>query len=179
VNRRAAIGVLALLASAPVLAVADSTLAPDVFAGAQDLAPIINKVRQEFPGVRQVDITEAQSLKPDVILDVREPEEFAVSRLDDATLAPDMQSALSALADTPRDALILTYCSVGWRSSKLAAALEAKGFSNVVNLEGSIFAWANRGLPVYRDHISVNDVHPFNWRWGRYLAPSLRTETPR
>ena len=112
-------------------------------------------------------------------LDVRTGEEYAVSHIDGAVLAPALDDAIMALGDTPKDALIVAYCSVGWRSSALATQLKSAGYTNVVNLEGSIFEWANQGQPVVRKGIEVTDVHPFSYRWGRYLAPALRAKKPR
>ena len=75
---------------------------------------------------------------------------------------------------TARDAPIVTYCSVGYRSSAVAERLEEQGYTRVWNLEGSIFEWANQGLPVVRDGEEVSQVHPYNRRWGRLLDKQLR-----
>jgi len=71
---------------------------------------------------------------------------------------------------------IVVYCSVGYRSSALAEKLARAGMTNVFNLEGSIFAWANEGRPVYRGDTLLNpaQVHPFNTKWGQLLRPELR-----
>ena len=45
----------------------------------------------------------------------------------------------------------------------------AQGVTTAVNLEGSIFAWANEGLPVYRGETEVDEVHPFDDSWGTLL----------
>ncbi len=111
-----------------------------------------------------------------LLLDARESEEFAVSHLRDAQLTPSAREALALLADTPKNQLIVAYCSVGYRSAALAQELAARGFTNVYNLEGSLFEWANRGLPVYRDGRSVEKVHPYNWWWGRLLDEKLHSQ---
>ena len=49
-----------------------------------------------------------------------------------------------------KDAPIVTYCSVGYRSGKMAERLQAAGYTNVRNLEGSIFKWANEHRPLVR-----------------------------
>ncbi len=111
---------------------------------------------------------------PPLLLDVRAPAEFAVSHLRGARRAASEAEALALLAEEPRDREIVLYCSLGLRSSHLARALQRHGFHRVANLEGSIFAWANAGLPVHRDEERVREVHPFDARWGRYLDPALR-----
>ena len=104
---------------------------------------------------------------------MREEAEYRVSHLRDAVrVDPDHMASLPV--DIPRDAPIVTYCSVGYRSSALAERLMEQGFTRVKNLEGSIFEWANRGLPVVRDGREVRQVHPYDWRWGKLLDEELR-----
>src|SRR6185295_10757461 len=64
---------------------------------------------------------------------------------------------------------MVIYCSVGYRSSALAEKLQKAGFTNVYNLEGSIFNWANEGRPVYRGTNTVAEVHPYSAKWGKLL----------
>ena len=50
-----------------------------------------------------------------------------------------------------RDTPIVVYCSVGYRSARVARWLGRQGFTNVRNLDGSLFAWANEGRPMEAD----------------------------
>lgn len=149
-------------------------------ATADRLADVKRQVRETFPGVSQLSTPELQALLSAnggtelVLLDTRETEEFDVSHLQGARLAPSLQEALQRLEGTPKDRLVVTYCSVGYRSSALADKLTEHGYTNVRNLEGSIFEWANRGLPVYRGEKEVRAVHPYNLWWGRLLNKNLR-----
>ena len=81
------------------------------------------------------------------------------------------------MMDRP-DMPIVAYCSVGYRSSELVQKLTERGFTNVKNLDGSIFEWANRGYPVERDGEEVREVHPFDDRWGTLLHEDLRAYAP-
>ncbi|HFE38117.1 MAG TPA: rhodanese-like domain-containing protein [Gammaproteobacteria bacterium] len=133
------------------------------------------QIRTRFPAVKQLSTDEykqitAQSMavKP-VLLDVREFDEFKVSHLKGAKLSTDIGDALRILRVSPKTQKIVTYCSVGYRSSALAKELAERGFSNVFNLEGSIFEWANKGYPVFRGNERVNKVHPYNSKWGKLL----------
>jgi rhodanese-related sulfurtransferase len=107
---------------------------------------------------------------------VREPEEYAVSHLQGARPAPSKDEALKALQRISSGQRIVLYCSVGYRSSELAQFLMKKGYTEVYNLQGSIFAWANEGRPVYRGKEWVKVVHPYDRIWGRLLKKSLRKE---
>lgn len=145
---------------------------------ASDLDEVTAQVRARFPEVRQVSVEELDRQlaegRPPVLLDVREPAEYEVSHLPGARLATDVRKALEALSGVERDQPIVVYCSVGYRSSALAEDLAAAGYTAVANLEGSIFAWANSGRPVYRGGEVVGRVHPYDPTWGRLLEPDLR-----
>jgi rhodanese-related sulfurtransferase len=137
-------------------------------------------IRSKFPAVAQLSTEQLarwleEGKKPVVLLDARQPEEYAVSHLPGALLAADETSALRALGETPQDATVVVYCSVGYRSSALAEKLQAQGYEHVFNLEGSIFEWANEGHPVLRNGQPVHQVHPYNPLWGRYLRQDLRS----
>jgi len=150
-------------------------LSMSLFAAQDKLANIKQKIRSEFPTVAQMSTKQLQGLlseTPDnkiLLLDVREATEFNVSHLKNAKLATTMEDALLILRDAPKDKRIVAYCSVGYRSSELAQKLAEQGYHNVYNLEGSIFEWANRGLPVYNHGKPVDKVHPYNWWWGGLL----------
>ncbi|MFO0578288.1 MAG: rhodanese-like domain-containing protein [Polyangia bacterium] len=138
-------------------------------------------VRARFPDVRPISTAELAAWRADaarvqpLVLDVREPAEFAVSHLAGSRSLPLSQAGPSALADTPRDRPIVVYCSVGLRSAMAARALQRGGFTRVQNLEGSIFQWANESRPLVRpDGSPADTVHPYDARWGRLLVPARR-----
>ncbi len=139
----------------------------------------LDKVRSDFPAVQQIGTDSlAAMLRSNaeiVLLDTRTPDEYNTSHLKNAIWIdpdnPDMQS-LEGIDST---ATIVAYCSVGYRSSAVAEKLSNAGFSNVSNLEGSIFKWANEGRPVYRDSVETTKVHPYDKFWGRLLNKDLRS----
>ena len=63
-----------------------------------------------------------------------------------------------------------------YRSSRLAERLRQAGCTNVFNLDGSIFQWANEGRPLERDGRPVNEVHPYNKTFGQLLRPEHRAK---
>lgn len=140
---------------------------------------VLKMVRSNFPDVSQIpaDTLSAWLAEEDnkpILLDVRAAEEYAVSHLKDARLTPSEKEAAALLADTPIDRRIVVYCSVGYRSSELAEQLMKAGYTNVHNLEGSLFVWANEGRPVYREDREVDKVHPYDGTWGKLLKKALR-----
>jgi rhodanese-related sulfurtransferase len=138
------------------------------------------EIEQKFPTVKHISSEQlAQRYEKDqsmVILDIRERNEYQVSRLQHAVLAPNSASALKRLKNTQKDRVIVVYCSVGWRSSEAATALQRAGYTNVMNLRGGIFTWANEKRPVFRQQQAVRQVHPFNKDWGRLLNAEYRSK---
>lgn len=131
-------------------------------------------MQTQFDGVETVSVDELADMVPrPVLLDVRAPKEFAVSRIPGSIRADkDAVSQLQRLGVAPDDPVIV-YCSIGYRSSLLAEKLQKVGFSNVRNLEGSIFAWAHAGGDLVNAHGEAEGVHPYNRWWGRYLRRTL------
>jgi len=135
-------------------------------------------IRRRFPNVRSLTTQAladwlAQGDRP-LLLDARTTEEFAVSHLPDARLmAPttliDATLPNDCLKGKPLDTPIVVYCSVGYRSAVLCDRLQKAGHTNVVNLEGSIFQWANEGRMVYQGDRVVQAVHSYNRLWGLFL----------
>lgn len=141
---------------------------------------IMDLVRKRFPEVHQLSteelalwLNDTHRARP-VILDVRLPEEYEVSHLagaqqvDPKIPLPELRSKIA----TNRP--VVVYCSVGYRSSALAERLMQAGVTNVFNLEGSIFKWANEGRPLRRQETNAHTVHPYNIRYGVLLKPELR-----
>lgn len=129
-----------------------------------------------FPQVRQLPAAQLAAWLADhsrpqpQLLDVRQPEEFAVSHLAGARRVDFSSRAKDVLAGVPPEQSIVCYCAAGWRSSLMARRLTRAGHWEVFNLEGSIFDWASEGRPLEHDGQPAHEVHPFNWL-GRLLLP--------
>jgi rhodanese-related sulfurtransferase len=137
-------------------------------------------LRHRFPKVEWISTSDlgdwlADKRRPKpVLLDVRTPEEWNVSHLPGARRVDPKALVESAADNVPRDAPIVTYCAVGYRSGEMADRLRTAGFSNVRNLEGSIFQWANEHRPLVREEQRVSTVHPYDNFWGRLLNDDVR-----
>lgn len=86
-----------------------------------------------------------------LLLDVREPEELAISRIEGALHIP-MDEVPMRMTELEREREILVVCRVGERSREVAALLLQNGFARVYNIEGGINAYArrvDRSLPLY------------------------------
>jgi rhodanese-related sulfurtransferase len=157
-------------------------LAAGLFAGmarvwAWDAA--MYSLRAQFPSVPTVSVEELGAAlagpRPPLLLDARGVDEFRVSHLRSASRATDAAAAYALLAGKARDIPVVVYCSLGYRSAKLVEALQQAGYTGARSLEGGIFAWANRGRPVFRGDRPVDVVHPFRLPWALFLDSSLRS----
>jgi rhodanese-related sulfurtransferase len=153
----------------------------------EQLEQIKNKTASEYAAVKHVlpqDVEQwigSEEHRP-LLLDVREQVEFAVSHLQGAKQVQPDASALSlqsgVLSGLAKDSRIVLYCSVGVRSAAMAKRLQDAGYSNVHNMNGSIFQWANEDRPVYQNGEPAMKVHPYNKKWGKLLQASKRADVP-
>jgi len=105
-----------------------------------------------------------------LVLDAREPEEFEVSHIENAKFIGYDHPNFEVLENMPKDQPIVLYCSIGYRSEKLAKKLQKRGFTNVSNLYGSIFEWTNDGYPLVDENGAKTDtVHTFNKFWSKWV----------
>ncbi|OZC02387.1 rhodanese-like domain-containing protein [Rubricoccus marinus] len=139
-------------------------------------------VRNQFPGVATVTTEQlaqalADSSTAPLLLDAREPDEYAVSHIPGALrIDPDArgEALTGAVAAIPEGRDVVVYCSVGYRSAQLIQRLREAGAGRVSNLEGSIFRWANEGRPLAGAQGEAGLVHPYSETWGRLLDPERR-----
>jgi rhodanese-related sulfurtransferase len=133
---------------------------------------INSSIDHQYPTVKNLDVDTLKAAldqgQPPVLIDVREKDEFAVSHLPNAVNFSNAHAVAY-----PKDTAIVVYCSVGFRSAAFAKELAEQGFTNVRNLRGSIFAWANLGYPLRRGFMPTRAVHPYNKKWGTLLKEEL------
>lgn len=143
----------------------------------EDTGRIKRIIRTAFPEVNRVDTatlagwleSPGQAIR---LIDVRSPEEFAISHLPEAINLQNVTDIASEVSMRGRTKTVL-YCSVGFRSAMIARRLPAWMQPEVYSLEGSIFDWANEGRPLWRDRGEGNHVHPYGRRWAGLLRPEL------
>lgn len=82
------------------------------------------------------------------LIDVREPVEWEINRIQGAQLVP--KSAIESgegLGRIPHDRIPVLYCKTGVRSAEALAALKRAGFADAKHLQGGIAAWARQLEP--------------------------------
>lgn len=101
-----------------------------------------------------VDVRQAAALQAHgtLLLDVREPGEYAEVHARDAVLIPlgQLQARLAEIAQY-RNKPVAVICRSGRRSAHGVEILRNAGFTEVANVEGGTNAWLGAGLPVVRN----------------------------
>ncbi len=116
-----------------------------------------------------VNCTAVDSMTDAVLLDARERPEFEISHLRGARWIGYNDFQLPRVNDIERSRPVIVYCSVGYRSEKIAEKLHRAGFHRVYNLFGGIFDWVNRGRPVVDSAGSTSKIHAYDRTWGNWL----------
>jgi rhodanese-related sulfurtransferase len=80
-----------------------------------------------------------------ILVDVREDEEWAESRIPGALHIPLGDLGNRALRELPKEADIVLHCAHGVRSLHALMSLKQLGYENVRSLEGGIVAWEQAG----------------------------------
>jgi rhodanese-related sulfurtransferase len=84
-----------------------------------------------------------------VVIDVREPHEYAGGHVPNASLLP-VNSLFARREELPKDKKIVFVCEVGQRSALAAELAAAAGLpaDRLFNLDGGTAAWKKAGEPV-------------------------------
>ena len=87
-----------------------------------------------------------RSGEPYILLDVREPFEFEMARIEGANLIP-LGELPARWQELDREKEIFVYCHSGVRSDRAAEFLRSAGFEKVANIAGGIDAWSQEVDP--------------------------------
>lgn len=89
-------------------------------------------------------------LTSNVLVDVREPGEYANGKLPGAINIPRgvLEFKLTELPTIPADAKLVVYCQSGGRSALATETLHKLGFTQAVSMAGGFKAWSEAGFPV-------------------------------
>lgn len=111
--------------------------------------------------ITEVSVEELAAQAPGsfVLIDVREPAEYATAHLAEAIPIPrgvlefqvEANPAIACVTEPAlalREQPIVLYCRTGGRSALAAESLQKLGFTRVRSLAGGITAWTAAGMPV-------------------------------
>ncbi|MFD2573317.1 rhodanese-like domain-containing protein [Spirosoma soli] len=84
------------------------------------------------------------------VVDVRKPGEFAAEHVQGAENLP-LDNLNDHMAEVPRNEPVYVHCAGGYRSMVANSILKARGFDNVINVEGGIAAIKKTAVPVSQE----------------------------
>jgi rhodanese-related sulfurtransferase len=90
---------------------------------------------------------ELASAGPPLLLDVRNPREWAAKHIQGGLNVP-LNRLQERIAEIPRDRRIAVHCAGGYRSSIAASILQQNGITNLTEMAGGLAAWEAARLPV-------------------------------
>jgi rhodanese-related sulfurtransferase len=90
---------------------------------------------------------ELASADPPLLLDCRNPREWATKHIDGSVNVP-LNHLQERIAEIPRDRRIAIHCAGGYRSSIAAGILHQYGITNLIEMAGGLAAWEAAKLPV-------------------------------
>lgn len=101
--------------------------------------------------VSQLQATQYINQGKTLVLDVRSADEFATGHLPNAKNIPlpEINNRLKEI-EKSKNAVVITVCATGVRSSNAVSVLTKAGFAQVFSLEGGTEAWKTQGMPIVK-----------------------------
>ncbi|NOZ23630.1 MAG: rhodanese-like domain-containing protein [Planctomycetes bacterium] len=114
----------------------------------------------DTPDVSVAELLAMRDKEPVVLVDVRGPDESAVSVIPGSISILDFNDE----AEKYKDRVIVAYCTIGYRSGYYAKELREEGF-RAFNLKGGILAWVHHGQKIVDDSGETHRVHVYSSKW--------------
>jgi sodium/bile acid cotransporter 7 len=130
----------------------------------QNVYRMYEDYKKKFPSVEDMDPKEAMVLMEStkvVFVDTRRPKEQKVSMLPQAVT----EKAFKKNPGQYKDHVIIGYCTISYRSGKLARKLNKRGIK-MLNLKGGMLAWVHEGGKVYDAKGETRRVHVYGKKWN-------------
>jgi hydroxyacylglutathione hydrolase len=96
---------------------------------------------------------ELAATDPPLVLDIRNPREWATKHIDGSVNIP-LNHLQESIAEIPRDRRIAVHCAGGYRSSIAASILHQYGVTNLTEMAGGLAAWEAAKLPLVLENSS-------------------------
>ncbi len=109
-----------------------------------------------------------------IFLDAREKEEFNVSHIPNAILIGYNNFDITKWLHLSKKTPIVVYCSVGYRSEKIAEQFKKFGYNNVSNLYGGIFEWKHQNRTLFKNNTPTDSIHTYNKEWSQWLQKGIK-----
>jgi len=102
------------------------------------------------------DLRRRDPVRPALLVDIRERDEFLAVRVADSLFIPMSQLGVR-IDEIPKDRPVLVICASGSRSQNATAYLRQNGWEDVGSVAGGIDSWERLGLPVKRGPVEPGE----------------------
>ena len=110
--------------------------------------------------ITEIDVNEAEKLcsKADIVIDIREPEEYAAGHLKEAISIPRgvLEFKIGDLPNIDSDSQIILYCKTSGRAALATESLEKMGYEQVRSIAGGYEAWLEAGKPTVQPNDGID-----------------------
>lgn len=131
---------------------------------------MIEKHYDGFPLIQPEDAVKIVNDDSVVFLDTREKDEYNVSHIPGAMFVGYDDFDWDKVENLDRSKTVIVYCSIGVRSQNIGKELKEKGFTDVKNLYGGIFLWADQDRDMHNERgVDTDAVHGYSRLWGRWV----------
>lgn len=131
---------------------------------------MIEKHYDGFPLIQPAVAAELVENENVVFLDTREKDEYDVSHIPGSIFVGYDNFDWTKIDKLDKNKEVIVYCSIGVRSQNIGKKLAEKGFTDVKNLYGGIFLWADQDREMHNERgVDTDAVHGYNKVWGRWV----------
>src|SRR5881398_1949712 len=124
-------------------------------------------LKQVKSEIRETSVDELKAKKPEVLIDVREVDEYNEGYIPGATWIPRGKLELRIEDAVPnRESDVVLYCAGGNRSALAAKSLRELGYTRVSSMAGGYGAWKRANLPTAKPFIFTQEQKS---RYARHL----------
>ena len=135
-----------------------------------DYAKLLSKLyKKNIKIIQPEELNKILNGKNIFLLDTRTKEEYEISHLKNSIFVDYKSFNIENVSNIPINSEVIVYCSVGYRSGKIAEILQKNGYQNVLNLYGGIFEWVNEGYDIYNDNGITKKIHGYTKKWSKWL----------
>lgn len=123
---------------------------------------MVGQIEKKFPSVPTVTRGDLSELDDYLLVDIREKKEQNVSMIPGSITQEEFEKN----PEKYKGKKIITYCTIGYRSSEYAEKIRKKGFK-AYNLRGSLLTWAHEGGQfVDKMGAKTKKVHVYGKPWS-------------
>lgn len=117
-------------------------------------------VAEAKANITEIDVNKAEKVCPkaDIVIDIREPEEYATGHLKEAISIPRgvLEFKIGDLPNIDSGSQIILYCKTSGCAALATESLEKMGYEQVRSITGGYEAWLEAGKPTVQPNDGID-----------------------